>query len=283
MATARRRGTGTATAPRDEEETVATPRRGRASAPTADADASADEESPAPRRRRSARPSATDEDSTPSRRASGRGGWDSFKKNKDIGKGGGDYIPKESIFRPTETPTLVKFVDDEPFVAYAQHWLKSVQGRKGWECIVPLPYDGDEDTGLYGERGECPLCDQLDDNPRAKSYFNVVIFDEDAEEWVYRVLEAGVMLGDQLQALAEGNRGPLSKNYWELSATGGGNAGKYSPNCVPVKPRDLPEDWDLEPLTEEEIADLTKDAYDATIITFPPLSKLQELVDTVLG
>jgi len=189
-------------------------------------------------------------------------------------------VPRETIWKPGEEFTLVKFVADEPFVSYAQHWINAKpKGRAGWECIAPLPYD-DDDSDKYGEVGDCPLCEFLDDGPRMQVMFNVIIFNEDLDEWEYRVLRAGVTLTDQLKALNEGRHGPLSKFYWEIMATG--TKGSYSPNCSVVRDRDLPEDWDLDPLSEDAVEELTANAYTEDIISFPTYKQLEDLIDEMM-
>lgn len=247
-------------------------RRGRSS--------STEDERPSRRRRGSS--DAEDDSDRPSR-ARGRRGWGAADEQHSITKSSTTgYVPSDMIWKPDDEFTLVKFVADEPFVSYAQHWINSKpKGRAGWECIAPLPYD-DTDEGFekYGEVGDCPLCEFLDDGPRMQVMFNVIIFNEDTEEWEYRVLRAGVTLTDQLKALNEGRHGPLSKYYWEIMATG--TKGSYSPNCSVVRDRDLPEDWDLDPLSDEEIAELTAEAYDEDVVSFPTYRQLEDLIDTMM-
>lgn len=246
-------------------------RRGRSS--------STEDERPSRRRRGS----SDEDDSDRPSRARGRRGWGAADEQHSITKSSTTgYVPSDMIWKPDDEFTLVKFVADEPFVSYAQHWINSKpKGRAGWECIAPLPYD-DTDEGFekYGEVGDCPLCEFLDDGPRMQVMFNVIIFNEDTEEWEYRVLRAGVTLTDQLKALNEGRHGPLSKYYWEIMATG--TKGSYSPNCSVVRDRDLPEDWDLDPLSDEEIAELTAEAYDEDVVSFPTYRQLEDLIDTMM-
>lgn len=298
MATASRRGSrrGTTT----EESTTPTRRgstdapRGRARRGSAAPDdtpewpaKSDDDEAPAPRgraRRGSARTSESSEGASAPKRARGRSGWDNVEEQQKVTKTtSSDYVPKETIWKPDEEVTLVKFVEDAPFVSYAQHWINSKpKGRAGWECIAPLPYDETpEDIAKYGEVGDCPLCETLDESPRMQVMFNVIIFNEEKEDWEYRVLRAGVTLTDQLKSLNDGRHGPLSSHYWEMSATG--TKGSYSPNCLVVKDRDLPEDWDLEPLTDAQMETLLAGAFDESVISFPTSKQLEDLLDDMLG
>lgn len=308
MATARRRGSRRGTTEEEETPTRGSRRggstrsRGRSRGSRRDEEETDDEpeedEDDAPRsrgrrgsRRRGGgderpsrrRSSSSDSDDSGPKRARGRRGWGAADEQHAVTKSSGTgYVPKEMIWKPDEEFTLVKFVADEPFVSYAQHWINSKpKGRAGWECIAPLPYDDtDEGYEKYGEVGDCPLCEFLDDGPRMQVMFNVIIFNEEIDEWEYRVLRAGVTLTDQLKALNEGRHGPLSKYYWEIMATG--TKGSYSPNCSVVRDRDLPEDWDLDPLTDDEIAEMTAEAYDEDIITFPTYLQLEDLIDTMM-
>ena len=50
-----------------------------------------------------------------------------------------------------------------------------------------------------------------------------------------------------------------------------------------VKAADLQEDWSLEPLTDDELAKLRKQAYKPDIISIPSYKTLQQIASEELG
>lgn len=187
-----------------------------------------------------------DEDERPRkkkrRQANNQGGWGSYHKAKEKTS---SYADK---FKPNETETLVKFLEDAPLASINLHWFNEVkQGKKGWMCLESPDAGVDED---------CPACD-AGDRPSPKAYFNVVVFDEDGDPEL-KVLEAGTRLAGQLEQVHTGKSGPLSKHYWALTASGTG--GQYSANTSVVKERDLVDDWDVEPLDDDDIDEFLDDA-----------------------
>lgn len=215
-----------------------------------------------PRRRR-----GSSEDEAPAKKSrSPQGGWGEFDKaRKGIQS---NAFPE--FWKPVEEETLVKFLDDAPFASYGLHWFDEIRkGRKGFECLATQP-----------DPEPCPACDLLSDNARLQVLFNLVVFDEETGDAEVRVLRCGVTLANQLKSLAESRNGPLTKHYWDISASGSG--GSYSANCNVVKERDLTEDWDLKPLTEDEIESFNAERYDAGLIKFPTKAELKRVVEDLL-
>lgn len=178
-----------------------------------------------------------DETTVPERSSAIQAGWAAAKKATDTGK----YTNE---FKFTEQQQLVKFLDAEPFAVFSQHWITR-PGKKSFVCL--------------GEG--CPLCG-TGDTARPKVAFSVVNLS--AEKPVVEILLTSPTLTKQLaQFDMDPKTGRLDRMFWGMSKSGSGQKTVYS--VIPVKPRDLAEDWgvdvveieamtdDFEPLTESVI------------------------------
>lgn len=164
-------------------------------------------------------------------------------------------------FRFTEEPQLVKFLEDEPFAVYEQHWIERPKGKKSFVCI------GDN----------CPLCDVLGDKPRGKFAFNIFVLSGDVEG--VQILTAPPTLLRQLRKIAEDDRkGPLSREYWEVSRLGMGPTTSYNLNFV--RGRDLEEEWKLSSDAAQELV-ATAVPFTAEVIRETPRSEMLEVARSV--
>lgn len=226
----------------DDEEEEERPRRGRSRS------RDDDDDEPRPRGRRS-RSRDDDEEEAPRKRREMKGGWGTAERAKDANA---DWATEVKL---NSDEVVYKFLDDEPFVVYGQHWIDERKGKKSFTCL--------NDPDKRSKPGVCPLCD-IGDKPRIFSAFNVLRLEGD-DDPVLEVLTAAVRLTEQLKDKGNGKNGPLSEHYWGLSRSGKGNSTSYSQ--IPIKERDLKEDWDVEPLDDRDIEDFERDAY--TGKTFP--------------
>lgn len=178
-----------------------------------------------------------DEEETEQLQLPMKGGWEHFNKLRKENSN----FPEE--FKPTDDEQLVKFLDDVPFTSYKLHWFQEIrQGQKGFMCI--------------GEN--CPACEAGDSNPALKALFNVVLFEPDGSAEV-KVLVAGSRLGATLEAVATSKKGPLTKHYYGISKSGP----KKNPTYVvsDYRERDLEKEWEIEPLSREEIKQFSKQKF----------------------
>ena len=184
-------------------------------------------------------------------------GWDAVDAR--VQTPSGDF---PTDFRFTEEPQLVKFLEDEPFAVYEQHWIDSIsKGKKSFVCI------GDT----------CPLCDVLGDKPRGKFAFNIVVLSGDSQG--LQILTAPPLLVRQLRKINEDDRkGPLSREYWEISRLGMGPTTSYQLNIV--RGRDLNEEWNLDPNTVQELV-ATAVPYTAEVIRETPRSEMLTVARSV--
>jgi hypothetical protein len=136
-------------------------------------------------------------------------------------------------FRFDEDVQLIKFISDEP-MAFMQHWVN----RPGKKSFISI---GEDD----------PLI-AVGSKPDPKFAFTVLnLSDEDPQ---LQLMVVGVRLCGQLEKLASNTKtGPLNRAdlYWAVSKSGQGTKTSYS--IVPVKERDLAEEWEIDPVAAAEL------------------------------
>jgi hypothetical protein len=183
-------------------------------------------------------------------------GWDAF-----------DSLVQENTsefptdFKFSDEPQLVKFLEDQPFASYEQHWIERPKGKKSFVCI------GDA----------CPLCDVLGDKPRGKFSFNVLVLSGDTQG--VQILTAPPSLARQIKKAHDDERkGPLSKEFWEISRLGTGPTTQYTLNFV--RGRDLAEEWKLSQDTVNELVAAAV-PFTAEVIRETPRSEMLEVARSV--
>lgn len=194
-------------------------------------------------------------------------GWEAveelFTGNSDI-----DRKKELRLKLEEDQPLLVKFVTRAPFDVLASHWLDEAAGRKMFRCL--------------GEK-KCPICTDLDDNPRRFAVFHVAVWDPQRKTWNYRVWEVGSKLMKKLKALAKDERkGPLDnpKLYIEASRTGKGLETEYSAD--PIREGDAKEEWECEPLRGDALEAITQGVFTSDWMEVEKPETLREVVDGIL-
>jgi hypothetical protein len=181
-----------------------------------------------------------------------RRGWGAVEQAKTADS------PFAQRLRVAEEPTIIKFVEDEPYATFRQHWLER-QGQKSFTCIADIE--------------DCPLC-KAGNRPATRFAFNVVLLSPDTEP-LLKSYEVGPRVIDQLKNFhTDPRQGPLSKHYWAVSRSGKGATS--ATNHQLVKERDLDE-WKIEALTETDIKALRKQAYGPEIIQIPSRKDLLKI------
>lgn len=174
--------------------------------------------------------------------------------------------PFAQRLRVMDDPIVIKFLEDEPYASFRQHWVER-SGQKSFTCIADIDPKG------------CPLCD-AGSRPSTRFAFNVVLLSSDSEPTV-KSYEVGPRVIDQLKNFHNDPRqGPLSKHYWAVSRSGKGATS--ATNHQLVKDRDL-EEWGLDALTAEDVKDFRSKAYGPEIISIPVRKDLQQIVVEDLG
>lgn len=136
-------------------------------------------------------------------------------------------------FKFDEDLQLVKFISSEP-MAFMQHWVN----RPGKKSFISI---GEND----------PLI-AVGSVPSQKFAFTVLNL-SDPEGPSLELMIVGVRLCKQLEKLASDPKtGPLNRPdmYYAVSKSGTGT--KTTHSVVPVKERDLAEDWDIDPVATAE-------------------------------
>ena len=196
------------------------------------------------------------EDATPKVGTTVQQGWDAFDT---LVKSETTEFPTD--FRFSEEPQLVKFLEDHPFASYEQHWIERPKGKKSFVCI--------------GE--SCPLCDVLGDKPRGKFAFNVLVLSGETQG--VQILTAPPSLARQIKKAHEDERkGPLNKEFWEISRLGTGPTTQYTLNFV--RGRDLAEEWKM---SNDAVQEFVAAAvpFTAEVIRETPRSEMLEVARSV--
>jgi hypothetical protein len=200
--------------------------------------------------------SEDNEDAMPKVGTTVQQGWDAF--DSLVQENSSDF---PTDFKFSESPQLVKFLEDQPFASYEQHWIERPKGKKSFVCI--------------GEA--CPLCDVLGDKPRGKFAFNVLVLSGETQG--VQIMTAPPSLARQIKKAHDDERkGPLSKEFWEVSRLGSGPTTQYTLNFV--RGRDLTEEWKL---STDAVQELVAAAvpFTAEVIRETPRSEMLEVARSV--
>ena len=185
-----------------------------------------------------------------------RSGWEGVSAVKTADS------PYATRLRIEDEPIIVKFLSDEPYASWRQHWVER-QGQKSFVCI--------------SEFDECPLCD-AGNRPSIRIAFNVVLLASDGAH-ALRSYEVGPRVIDQLKNFHNDPRtGPLAKHYWAVSKTGKGATSATAHQLV--RERDL-EEWGMNALTVDELNYWEEKAYTADIIQIPSRKDLLDVASEV--
>ena len=197
------------------------------------------------------------EDATPKVGTTVQSGWDSADALLRQ-----DTTEFPTDFKFSEEPQLIKFLEDGPFRVYEQHWIE----RTGKKSFVALETDD-------------PFTDLLGSKPRARFAFNVIALSGDTH--TVQILTAPPSFARQIRRAHEDERkGPLSKEFWEVSRMGNGPTTQYTLNYV--RGRDLEEEWNL---SLESVNAIIKDAvcFTPDVIKETPREEMLKIAREVAG
>ena len=244
------------------------PRRGRsASRPSRRSAPSPRRDEDDTRSSRRSRSTRDDDDGDDEKTESVSGGWGGWRETRSKHSNFGEDFKVEYKRR-----YLIRILDDEPFATFGQHWLDDMppKTRKSYVCL-------EED---------CPLCDILDDKAKPLALFNVLEFVEtkQGKETVIvpklKVWQIGSGVVQILEDYADDPKtSPISDFYWAVSKSKGANKGPTTYTITPVKERDVKDDWDAEPLTDEEWDEFQDKKFDSTFVKRDKRADLQEIAE----
>ena len=182
-------------------------------------------------------------------------GWDAFDS---LVKSDSEF---PTDFKFSEDSVLIKFLENRPFATYEQHWIDRPKGKRSFVCL------GDN----------CPLCDILGDQPRGKFEFNVLVLTGDTQG--VQIMTAPPTLARLIKKNHDDDRkGPIDKEFWEVSRQGTASTTQYT--MIPVRGRDLAEEWKLDPEKVQELV-ATAVPYTAEVIRETPRSEMLEVARSV--
>lgn len=161
---------------------------------------------------------------------------------------------------------LFRFLNDVPFASYWQHWVPGKGGkRRPYTCLID----------------DCPLCER---GVRAQPVdcINVIALNksDEAGKIVPRVL-LWTLSSDPAKAVKERadsrRTSPLNKSdlYFVVSKKTGAN-GFNSYSIDPIREDEL-EEMGVTALTEDQVKDLSKGAYDKSVVQASTRRDLQEI------
>lgn len=282
--TRRRPGTRTAGYGEAADEAARLPGRRR----TREPDDDDTQDPPPPRGRRASRDDDTDQDAPRTRRGdrdkpappSGGRGWASHKKNQSKAKRGFGNNPDEFTVPDAGVTHLVKMLEDEPFWSYLEHFVSEIdEGKRSFTC--------------GGET--CPLCG-YGHSPRAFDLFNVAVWDPAADGgeggWTQKfwratpdpagkILTRSEELGSGRNPRALGDPDVyLAVSKAESKKKKNGRAFlEYTIDIV--KERDLPEDYDADPLTDEDLDAFDSHLFDESVVPEPAARELRDAAEAL--
>jgi len=224
------------------------------------------EEAPPEGGRRRLRREAQEEPRTATRRGNSRPSEADDDRGLAVGKGWGGYkrtkanAPSQwtKLYKVPDEEGLLMFLEDGPYASFLMHWCEWMPrgSRLSYICL----------------QEDCPL-DKVDPKPAARIRFNVLDLGGDVPILV--TFECGVSVTEALEEYSEDE--PLSGRYFAAAMRGPKNAKRTQ--IRPVKVRDLVEDWDVEPLTQDEIAAFDDKLWDDTSLDIASRAELQKVAD----
>lgn len=188
-------------------------------------------------------------------------GWAGYREKKAKSGSFGEYFRLED-----GDQFLIKFLESAPFASYRQHWIEGLQStkRKSFVCVET----------------DCALCDAGDD-PGFRIAFNVLVLADvkgPLQKPLVKAWEVGPALAEQIEGKAKDKRyGPIDRPdvYFCVGRTGKKSKTRYS--LDPVKARDLEEDWEMTPLSEDELGKYEGKMYDRKVIRVPKRQLLKQI------
>jgi hypothetical protein len=173
-------------------------------------------------------------------------------------------------FRWDDESQLVKFLDNVPW-SYDQHWVKR-DGKQSFPCLG---------------KG-CPLC-AIGVKVSQKIVYPVLnLTPPKGEDYIVQSLEVTPTLDGTLEKYdTDKKTGPLTRLWWSVSRTEGarssGSRKKYNYSFVPVKDRDLEEDWEIDLGEAEDAVDEAEIPTPKEVLGDWTRSQLQEIADEAMG
>jgi|SRR5580765_2560678 len=184
-------------------------------------------------------------------------------------------------FIPGSKMTIIRFLQPKPYASYKRHWVERVGvGNRPYVCLES-----------YGR--PCPICNQTGDKPQAVVAFNIAVLSDDPDAAddptggaTLKSWDAGVRPMKILKTYSEDPKiGPLDRPglYFGISVTESKRRGQQKETIInPIRGRDMEEDYQTVPLTDEQQKRLLRKAYTNEIVQRPRASDLQDIADEMM-
>jgi hypothetical protein len=197
--------------------------------------------------------------------------------------GGSSEAKRETVrsdyLKVSKEKKIIHFVDDSPVVKFKRHYV----GGRYQNCPASL--------GVLEDGLTCPLCDS--EVAASPAYMiNVLDISEGSNNdgsWPVKTYTFGKEVHDQLISFLEpesddepSRYDPINQEkwYWHIFQVGGGNERK-STKVLPLKARDVEEDYGIVPLSQEELDEAAEHTYDEKSIFAPYVSALKKIADNL--
>lgn len=219
---------------------------------------------------------STEERTSPrvSRSSSVGRGWGSPASSSSTSEAKRETV-RASYLAVGKEKQIIHFLDDQPAVRFTRHYV----GNRYQNC--PQSLGVLDDTEL-----KCPLCEK-GHTPNPAYMINVINVSDssetDARSWTTRTFTFGKEVHDQLLSFLEEDKyDPINQEkwYWHVYQVGGGNDRK-STKLMPLKARDIEDDYGIIPLSENELDECMGTLYDETSIFTPYVSVLAKIAATL--
>jgi hypothetical protein len=160
-----------------------------------------------------------------------------------------------TLYKVPDEEQLIMFLQDGPYASFNMHWCEWMpRGQKqSYVCMRPE---------------ECPLC-EIDD-PSSRIRFNIL--DLHGDEPILTTYECGITVAETIAKYQ-----PIEHQYFAICMFGPKKQRRTQ--IRPVKARDLIEDWDTKPLTDEQIHSFDRKLWDASAVDRSTRAQLQEIAD----
>lgn len=235
-------------ASRNDEDDDDEPRRGRSTARSERGSSrrSRDDDDDEPRRGRRGR----DEDPPKRAKAQAKGGWDTVETNR------ANRFSNPGQIKVKDKEVLFKFLEEEPFASYGQHWV----GQRSYTC------------GMNADYQKCPLC-SIGNPTRYMALFNIIEMDSGEN----RFWETGPEATKTLMEFNEEQRtSPLNKDglYFAAKRFKKDN-GFYGFKIERVKEDELEDEFEVEALDDDELDEALDNLFTADVIQVNTLAELR--------
>lgn len=175
------------------------------------------------------------------------------------------------IFKPGPQMQIIKFLEDSPYAAIAQHWVSRMT-EKGPKKLPSTCL-----ASLHPPRS-CPLC-EIGDRPGSATLFNVAVISDDGVP-ILRSWNVGVRPMQQIRNFHEDPKtGPITKGFYGITkAAASGSTINLSPIMSEAS---LENDYGVTPPDQSALDALG--VYDSSVVDIPSEEDLSKIAAEVVS